>query len=117
MGTEIVRRQGQSAEEGEPGPDNPEDKTKTPLGIVASPQHLGIPLSFPRTFRARTFIRASRSLKSVRGGTWLVSLPSRSHSAWWVWVEARVAFGCSSSAGALTTPPRATSIPRNEPGQ
>lgn len=38
MGTEIGGRQGQRAGEGEPGPDNPEDKTKIPLGVVAKPQ-------------------------------------------------------------------------------
>lgn len=38
VGTEIGGRQGQHAGEGEPGPDNPEDKTKIPLGVAANPQ-------------------------------------------------------------------------------
>lgn len=66
VGTEIVRRQGQSAEEGEPGPDNPEDKSKTPLGILANPQHLGIPPSFPYTFRDRTFISFEKFKECLR---------------------------------------------------
>lgn len=61
MGTEIVGRWGQSAGECEPGPDNPKDKTRIPLGVVANPQDSRFSATtslLPVQSRDRTFTSA-----------------------------------------------------------